>query len=71
MIIKKLKNAKVKFKNWYNCYKERKKINCTDFSIISNNCWGGFVYQKFGIKYTSPTVGLFIYENDYVNFVLI
>lgn len=23
----------------------RKKLNNTDFSIISNNCWGGDVYR--------------------------
>lgn len=68
MIIQKLKNAKTKLTNRYNCYLECKKLFCKDFSIISNNCWGGFVYQKFGIKYTSPTVGLFICENDYVKF---
>lgn len=37
-----------------------------DFTIISNNCWGGFIYQHYGLKYTSPTVGLFILESDYI-----
>ena len=67
-MIKKFKNAIIKAKNKYNCYLERKKINRTDFCIISNNCWGGFIYQKFGIKYNTPTIGLFIYEKDYVKF---
>lgn len=31
------------------------------FTIISNNCWGGFVYQKFNLQYRTPFVGLFIF----------
>ncbi|MDR0500415.1 MAG: DUF1919 domain-containing protein [Coriobacteriales bacterium] len=36
------------------------------FSIISNNCWGGFVYQYFGMQYRSPFVGLFLFSDDYL-----
>ena len=67
-MIQKFKNAITKIKNKYRCYLARKKLNRTDFCIISNNCWGGFIYQKFGIKYNTPTIGLFIYEKDYVKF---
>ncbi len=65
----KLKNAYIKLKNKYICYKRRKKLNHTDFTIISNNCWGGFIYQMFGLKYNTPTIGLFIMERDYVKFL--
>lgn len=40
-----------------------------DFSIISNNCWGGVVYDYFGLQYQSPTVGLFFLSDDYLRFV--
>ncbi len=69
MIIQKIKNAKTKIKNSYECYCRRKKLRHADFSIISNNCWGGFIYQMFGLEYTSPTIGLFIMEKDYVRFL--
>lgn len=69
MILRKIKNAKTKISNKYKTYNERKKLNNTDFTIISNNCWGGFVYQKFGMEYLSPTIGLFIMEADYLKFV--
>lgn len=39
------------------------------FSIISNNCWGGRVYQRYGMQYTSPTVGLTFYADEYIKFV--
>ena len=37
----------------------------TNFSIISNNCWGGYVYQEQNLPYQSPFVGLFLYAKDY------
>lgn len=40
-----------------------------DFSIISNNCWGGVIYQKLNLPYLSPTVGMFFYAEDYLRFI--
>ena len=37
-----------------------------EFSIISNNCWGGFYYDMFNLPYLSPTIGLFIPPSDYI-----
>lgn len=42
------------------------KLTSKDFTIISNNCWGGMIYQKYGLPYLSPTVGLFILGHDFV-----
>lgn len=47
----------------------RKKINCDNFTIISNNCWAGRVYQSYGIAYNTPTIGLFIMPEDYLKLV--
>ena len=47
----------------------RKKINKFDFTIISNNCWGGTIYQSYGLRYNTPTVGLFFMAEDYIKFV--
>lgn len=65
----KIKNAVIKIRNKWQCFCERRKLKHTDFSIISNNCWGGLIYQKFGLRYTTPTVGLFILDEDYLKFV--
>jgi uncharacterized protein (DUF1919 family) len=65
----KIKNLKAKIENKYQCYKRRKGLKYKDFSIISNNCWGGFIYQMFGMKYTTPTIGLFMMESDYIKFL--
>lgn len=48
--------------------RRRRQLDNDDFSIISNNCWGGFVYQRYGLPYSSPTVGLYFFANDFVKF---
>ncbi len=40
-----------------------------DFSIIANNCWGGSVYQYYGMEYHSPTVGLYFFAEEYMRFL--
>lgn len=39
------------------------------FTIISNNCWAGHVYRYYDLPYSSPTIGLFFFSEDYVKFV--
>jgi uncharacterized protein (DUF1919 family) len=45
------------------------QLHKKQFSIISNNCWGTFVYQYFGMPYLSPFVGLFVYAPDYIKLI--
>ncbi len=45
---------------------ERARLRNRDFSIICNNCLAGSIYHKFGLPYTSPTVGLYFYSDDYL-----
>lgn len=45
---------------------DRKRLENTDFTIISNNCWGGNVSRDLDVKHHSPFVGLFIYSPDYL-----
>ena len=51
-----------KFIKWI----RRQLLKDKSFSIISNNCWGGFIDQYFGLKYTSPFIGLFLFSQDYL-----
>ena len=44
----------------------KKQISNTDFSIICNNCWGGYVYRRYGLPYCTPTVGLYFFADDFV-----
>lgn len=49
--------------------KELGKIKDTNFSIISNNCIGGFIYKYFNIEYRTPTLWLFIVSQHYIKFL--
>lgn len=42
------------------------RLKNKNFTIISNNCWGSFIYQKYGLPYQSPTAGLFFLGHDFV-----
>lgn len=47
----------------------KRLINNTDFTIISNNCWGGVLYEYFGIQKNSPTIGMYFFASDYLKFI--
>ena len=47
----------------------RMNLKNKDFSILSNDCAGGYVYQYFGLPYLSPTAGLFFTTNDFLKLV--
>lgn len=40
-----------------------------EFTIFSNNCYGGRLYDKFGLQYLTPTIGLAISCDDYIKFL--
>lgn len=40
-----------------------------DFTIISNNCYGGIVSRNFGLPYNSPTCGTFFFSKEYIKFL--
>ena len=46
-----------------------KRLKNKNFSIICNNCWAGNIYQATGIKYLTPTIGLFFYMPCYIKFL--
>lgn len=46
-----------------------RNLNDPQFTIISNNCWGGHVYRYFGVPYNSPTVGLYFFTDEYIKFL--
>ena len=40
-----------------------------DFTIISNNCWGGVISRDRRLPYNSPTAGLLFFSDDYIQFL--
>lgn len=44
----------------------RRRYNQSPFVIISNNCWGGDIYQALGLPYNTPFIGMFINAPCYI-----
>lgn len=63
--LKVLKYRRLRFANW-----RKKQLTNTDFTIISNNCWGGMVYESYNLPKGSPTVGMFFMAEDYIKFLV-
>lgn len=49
--------------------RRNKRLKSFDFSIISNNCFAGIIYQYLGLKYNTPTIGLYFYPDEYIKFL--
>jgi uncharacterized protein (DUF1919 family) len=42
-------------------------VGNTNFTIVSNNCWGAHIYQALKMEYQTPFVGLFIPPKSYLD----
>lgn len=60
---------KLKYLLKKNSTRRNKQLINHDFTIISNNCWGGLVYQSYNIPYKTPTIGLYFFSEDYILFL--
>lgn len=49
--------------------KKMKKYITLDTSVISSNCFAGRVMQDLGMQYNSPTLGLYFWAPDYIEFL--
>lgn len=55
--------------NYLRWYRRTFILKNKEFTIISNNCWAGRIYQRYGLQYTSPTIGLLLFADDYIKFL--
>jgi uncharacterized protein (DUF1919 family) len=44
----------------------RRRVTNRNFTIVSNDCFGGMAYEELGLRYESPFVGLFLVPEDYM-----
>lgn len=63
-----LRRSKEKLRQILGQFPVRRKLKNRDFTIFSNNCWAGTIYQSAGLPYGTPTVGLFFPGDDFVKF---
>lgn len=52
--------------------KEKRRLKNSEFSIISNGCFGGFIYHNLSKEFLSPTINLWVGEDydDFMKFLL-
>jgi len=53
------------FKSYYS-KKDKEALKDTNFVLVSDNCWGGAIYQWLDRPYNSPFVGVGIYGDCYI-----
>lgn len=41
----------------------------SDLTIFANNCWGGYVYHRLGMKFLSPFIDMYFLDYDYLKFL--
>ena len=46
----------------------RQRIHNDNFTLISQNCAGGVMYNLLGKRFDSPTINLFIIQSDFCKF---
>ena len=67
-----LEGIKIRIRNRYiriTASLRQKQLNNKDFTVISNNCWGGLVYESYGLSKQSPTVGMYFMTEEYLRFI--
>ncbi len=47
-----------------------KRLTPTSVSIVSNDCWGGVLYSRLGLRFESPFIGLVVEAEDYLDFLI-
>lgn len=52
------------------CRYQHRRLLRRDFTIISDDCWGGQIYSAFGLKCHSPFIGMGITAREYIDFLL-
>lgn len=61
-----IKNKKIQKQRASICENYRRRNQNYDFTLISQNCIGGVIYNDLGIPFYSPTINLFIEDENFV-----
>ena len=45
------------------------RLRKSRLSILSRNCWGGFMYYRLGLPFLSPTINMFLSDRDFIKLI--
>ncbi len=57
------------FRNCFVLPSLRRRIKNKDFSLLTNNCNGGFIYHDLGLQFKSPTINLYFIYDHFLRFL--
>lgn len=49
---------------------QRKRLKNKNFTLLTGNCIGGYIYHQLGLPFSSPTINLMILNRDFKKFIL-
>lgn len=58
-----------KIYDYISSYFYRKRLQNDNFTIITDTCIGGVMYHKLGKQFMSPTINLWMYENEFYRLI--
>lgn len=50
--------------------RQRKRLKNKNFSLLTGNCVGGYLYHQLGLEFTSPTINMMILNHDFKKMLL-
>ena len=49
---------------------QRRRLKNDNFTILCPNCIGGIIYNRLGKQFLSPTINLWLFQQDFIKFLL-
>lgn len=50
--------------------RQRRRLKNRNFSLLTGNCIGGYLYHQLGLRFTSPTINMMILNQDFKKLVM-
>ena len=64
--VRRIKTKSIEFWRLSLANYRKKQLKSTDFTVISNNCWWGIIYESYNLPKELPTVEMIFIAKDYV-----
>lgn len=56
-------------RKWFILPRIRRRLKNESFTLLANNCNGGFIYHDLGVRFNSPTINMFFTLDHYFDFL--
>lgn len=56
------------FRRYFILPRMRRRLKVKEVTLICNNCNGGIIYNDLNLRFSSPTINLYFYDNHFFSF---